>query len=183
MKAIGYQQPLPITDPSALQDFDTPVPVAEGHDLLVEVKAVSVNPVDTKVRSGTQPEGAPYKVLGYDAAGIVKATGQDCILFKPGDEVFYAGSITRPGTNAEFHLVDERIVGTKPSSLDFTHDAAFPLTSITAWELLFDRLGVKQESESEDGSLLIIGGSGGVGSILIQLARKLTSLKIIATAS
>lgn len=182
MKAVGYKTPLPIADPNSLLDIELPNPEATGHDLLVEVKAVSVNPVDVKVRASVKPEGTEYKILGWDAAGIVKATGPDCTLFKPGDEVFYAGSIARQGTNAELHLVDERIVGRKPKTLSFPHSAALPLTTLTAWELLFDRFSVSQ-TPTQTGSLLIIGAAGGVGSILIQLARKLTGLTIIATAS
>src|SRR5579863_6030983 len=140
MKAVGYKHSLPITNPESLLDFELPVPAASGQDLLVEVKAVSVNPVDTKVRMRAQPEQGAYKVLGFDASGVVKAIGPKVTLFKPGDEVWYAGSIVRPGTNAEFHLVDERIVGPKPRTFDFSHAAALPLTAITAWELLFDRL-------------------------------------------
>jgi NADPH2:quinone reductase len=183
MKAVGYKTPLPITDANSLLDIELPPPEANGRDLLVEVKAVSVNPVDVKVRASSKPEGAEYKVLGWDAAGVVKAVGAECTLFKPGDEVYYAGSIARPGTNAELHLVDERIVGKKPKSLGFAHAAALPLTTITAWELLFDRLNVPEGRTADAGSLLIIGGAGGVGSILIQLARKLTGLTVIATAS
>jgi NADPH2:quinone reductase len=184
MKAVGYKKPLPITDPDALLDIELPTPVPEGRDLLVEVRAVSVNPVDTKVRSrGGPDQGDEYKVLGYDASGIVKAVGSDVTLFKSGDEVWYAGSIVRSGTNAEFHLVDERIVGLKPTSFDFSHAAALPLTSITAWELLFDRLGVQFGKPVDAGSILIIGGAGGVGSILTQLARKLTGLTVISTSS
>jgi NADPH:quinone reductase len=181
MKAVGYKKPLPISDPESLLDIELPMPEAAGRDLLVEVRAVSVNPVDTKVRANTSPEGTEFKVLGYDAAGVVKAVGPACTLFKPGDEVYYAGSIARPGTNAEYHLVDERIAGIKPKALSFPHAAALPLTTITAWELLFDRLGVPLEKA--EGNLLIIGGAGGVGSILTQLARKLTHLTIISTAS
>jgi zinc-binding alcohol dehydrogenase family protein len=149
----------------------------------VEVKAVSVNPVDVKVRSGSKPENEEYKILGWDSSGVVQAVGSDVTLFKPGDEVYYAGSIARQGTNSELHLVDERIVGFKPHSLTFVQAAAMPLTTITAWELLFDRFGVSREKSVEVGSLLIVGGAGGVGSILIQLARQLTSLTVIATAS
>lgn len=181
MKAIAYiQHGLPIDDPLALVDVELPDPAPGPRDLLVEVRAVSVNPVDTKVRRGS-PTQAP-RVLGWDAAGVVRAVGAQVTLFKPGDEVFYAGSITRPGSNSELHLVDERIVGRKPHSLDFAQAAAMPLTAITAWELLFDRLGVP-EGGGERQSLLIIGAAGGVGSMLMQLARRLTKLKVIGTAS
>jgi NADPH:quinone reductase len=183
MKAVGYRQPLPIADPESLLDIDIPVPEATGNDLLVEVKAVSVNPVDVKVRASAKPDGTEYKILGWDAAGIVKQVGNETSLFKVGDEVYYAGSIARPGTNSEFHLVDERIAGKKPATLNFAHAAALPLTTITAWELLFDRFGVRIGKPADEGSILIIGGAGGVGSILIQLARKLTGLTVIATAS
>ncbi|MET0611863.1 MAG: zinc-binding alcohol dehydrogenase family protein [Pseudomonas caspiana] len=181
MKAIAFtQHGLPIEDPSALLDMDLPKPVPGPRDLLVEVHAISVNPVDTKIRAGsgaTEP-----KVVGWDAVGTVREVGSDVILFQPGDEVFYAGSIVRPGSYSEFHLVDERIVGHKPKSLDNAHAAALPLTSITAWELLFDRLGV-EEGGGEGESLLIIGAAGGVGSILVQLARQLTRMTVIGTAS
>jgi len=183
MKAIGYKDSLPIEDPSALLDIQLPVPRAENRDLLVEIRAISVNPVDVKVRMRAQPVKGEYKILGWDAAGVVKEVGPEAALFKPGDEVYYAGSIARQGTNAEFHLVDERIVGRKPKSLDFARAAALPLTTITAWELLFDRFGVLRGSKAQMGTLLVIGGAGGVGSILIQLARKLTGLTVIATAS
>jgi NADPH:quinone reductase len=183
MKAVGYKTPLPIADPQSLLDIEVPAPVATGRDLLVEIKAISVNPVDVKVRASGKPDGADYKVLGWDAAGIVKAIGSDCTLFQPGDEVYYAGSIARPGTNAELHLVDERIVGKKPKTLSFAQAAALPLTTITAWELLFDRFGVQPGKPANAGSILIVGGAGGVGSILIQLARRLTGLTVIATAS
>jgi zinc-binding alcohol dehydrogenase family protein len=182
MKAVGYQEPLPIDNPQSLMDIEIPEPQATGRDLMVEVKAVSVNPVDTKVRKSAKPEPGQYKILGWDAAGIVRGVGAECSLFKPGDEVYYAGSIARPGTNQELHLVDERIVGRKPNKLSFAEAAALPLTTITAWELLFDRLGAEKNGP-ERSSLLIVGGAGGVGSILIQITRKLTSLKIIATAS
>jgi len=183
LKAIGYKRPLPIEDPESLLYLEIPTPEAKGHDLLVEVKAISVNPVDVKIRASTKPDGSDYKVLGWDAAGIVKEVGAEVSLFKPGDAVYYAGSRIRSGTNAEFHLVDERIVGKKPSSLNFAHAAALPLTSITAWELLFDRLGVRHGKPLNAGRLLIVGGAGGVGSILIQFARKLTGLTVVATAS
>lgn len=182
MKAIAYQKAQPITHPEALIDVTLPDPVASGRDLLVEVKAVSVNPVDIKVRSGVNPPEGEMKVIGWDAAGIVRAVGSDASLFKPGDKVFYAGSLIRAGSNSELHLVDERIVGHMPGSLEFGKAAALPLTSITAWELLFERLGVTQGSGTND-AILIIGASGGVGSILVQLARKLTGLTVIGTAS
>ena len=181
MKAVVYtQHGLPISDPASLQETELPMPLAGPHDLLVEVRAVSVNPVDTKIRLGA-PVTEP-RVLGWDASGIVRAVGGAVTLFKEGDEVFYAGSIVRPGSNSQFQAVDERIVGRKPSSLDFAQSAALPLTSITAWELLFDRLKVA-EGGGAGKSLLVIGAAGGVGSILVQLARKLTALTVIGTAS
>lgn len=183
MKAVGYQKPLPISDPESLLDIEVPTPKAAGRDVLVEVKAISVNPVDVKVRASAAPERTQYKILGWDAAGVVTAVGPEAKLFQEGDAVYYAGSLARPGTNAEFHLVDERIVGKKPKKLDFAGAAALPLTTITAWELLFDRFGVRPGKPSDAGSLLIIGAAGGVGSILIQLARRLTGLTVIATAS
>jgi zinc-binding alcohol dehydrogenase family protein len=184
MKAIGYQQPQAISAAASLQDITLPTPVAQGHDLLVEVRAVSINPVDTKVRANAAPAaGQDYKVLGYDASGIVRAVGADVTLFKVGDRVYYAGAITRPGTNSELHLVDERIVGHMPATLDFAQAAALPLTTITAWELLFDRLGVLPGKKPNPKSLLVIGAAGGVGSILVQLARRLTGLTVIGTAS
>lgn len=183
MKAVGYQKSLPIDDAAALLDIELPKPEPAGRDLLVAVKAVSVNPVDTKVRLRATPLEGEFKVLGYDAAGVVEAVGPEVKLFKPGDQVFYAGSIQRSGTNAEFHLVDERIVGRKPASLDFAPAAALPLTAITAWELLFDRLKVQPGKSHDPRTLLIIGGAGGVGSMLIQLARRLTGLTVVATAS
>jgi len=183
MKAIGFTQPLPISEPNSLTEFDLPTPTPGPRDLLVAVQAVSVNPVDVKVRaSATSPEGEP-RILGFDAAGVVEAAGSDVTLFRPGDEVFYAGSIARPGTNAQFHLVDERIVGAKPLSLSFAQAAALPLTAITAWELLFDRLLVPYGTKTTRGTLLIINGAGGVGSILTQLARRLTGLTVVTTAS
>lgn len=184
MKAIGYQQPHSIDAAASLQDITLQSPVAQGRDLLVEVRAISVNPVDAKLRSSAAPaSGEDYKVLGYDASGIVRAVGPDVTLFKEGDRVYYAGAITRPGTNSELHLVDERIVGHMPASLDFAQAAALPLTSITAWELLFDRLGVLPGKKPNPKSLLVIGAAGGVGSILVQLARRLTALTVIGTAS
>jgi len=183
MKAVGYRNSLPITDAKSLIDVEIVDPVPGARDLLVEIKAVSVNPVDTKVRMRAAPEPGGIKVLGWDAAGVVKAVGPSVTLFKPGDEVFYAGSIARAGTNSELHLVDERIAALKPRSLNFAQAAALPLTSITAWELMFDRLGIVRGDPQRKGSLLIIGGAGGVGSIMIQLARQLTGLTVIATAS
>jgi len=183
MKAVGYRNSLPITDAQSLIDVEIADPVPGARDVLVEVRAISVNPVDTKIRMRAAPEPGGIKVLGWDAAGVVKATGPSVTLFKPGDEVFYAGSIARAGTNSELHLVDERIVALKPRSLNFSQAAALPLTSITAWELLFDRLGIVRGDAQRKGALLIIGGAGGVGSIMIQLARKLTGLTVIATAS
>jgi NADPH:quinone reductase len=186
MRAIGYRKPSPELD--HLEAFDLPRPTPEGRDLLVEVRAVSVNPVDYKVASGGGPGGAATEeiglnVVGYDAAGIVVETGREARLFKSGDEVFYAGSIGRQGADMEFHLVDERIVGRKPRSLDFAAAAALPLTSITAWEAMFDRLDVAKPVPGAARAILILGGAGGVGSIAIQLARQLTDLAIVATAS
>jgi len=183
MKAVGYRRSLPIDDPESLLDVDLPPPEPQGRDLLVAVRAVSVNPVDWKVRKRAAPPAGDVKVLGWDAAGVVEATGPDCALFKPGDEVFYAGSIQRQGTNSERHLVDERIVGRKPRRPSFAEAAALPLTGITAWELLFDRLGVSRGEASSGKTLLVIGGAGGVGSVLIQLARRLTGVTVVATAS
>ena len=183
MKAVGYRNSLPTTDARSLIDVEIADPVPGARDLLVEIRAISVNPVDTKVRMRAAPEPGGIKVLGWDAAGVVKAIGPCVTLFKPGDEVFYAGSIARAGTNSELHLVDERIAALKPRSLNFAQAAALPLTSITAWELLFDRLGIVRGDATRKSSLLIIGGAGGVGSIMIQLARKLTGLTVIATAS
>lgn len=181
MRAIGYQRAGPIDAADSLIEFDAETPVLRPHDLLVEVRGISVNPVDVKVRENQQPESGT-KIVGYDAAGVVQEIGSEVKRFKVGDEVFYAGDITRPGTNSELHAVDERIVGKKPKTLSFAEAAGFPLTSITAWELLFDSLAVK-EGEGNGESLLVIGGAGGVGSILIQLAKKLTGLTVVATAS
>jgi zinc-binding alcohol dehydrogenase family protein len=182
MKAIGYRRNLPVDQPDALEDLDLPAPQPGPRDLLVRVKAVSVNPVDTKVRKNSAPPEGEVKVLGWDAVGIVEGLGAEVAGFQVGDRVFYAGSITRPGANSELHVVDERIAALAPSSLDDSQAAALPLTAITAWELLFDRLGVAQGGGAGQ-SLLVVGGAGGVGSILIQLARQLTQLKVIATAS
>lgn len=181
MKAIVYSQHgLPITDPQSLYETDLPTPPLGARDLLVKIHAVAVNPVDTKVRAGS-PTDSP-RVLGWDAVGVVAAVGEAVSLFGPGDEVYYAGSISRQGAYAEYGVVDERIVGRKPASLDAAHAAALPLTSLTAWELLFDRLGVA-EGQGEGDAILVVGAAGGVGSILIQLARQLTKLRVIATAS
>ena len=181
MKAVAYtEHGLPISDPRALQDVTLPIPQPGPRDLRVAVRAISVNPVDTKVRNGvavTEP-----RVLGWDAVGIVDAVGDEVTLFQPGDAVFYAGAIGRPGSNAEYQLVDERIVGHKPASLDDAAAAALPLTAITAWELLFDRLRIA-EGGGEGQTLLVVGAAGGVGSILVQLARQLTRLTVIGTAS
>ena len=183
MKAVGYQIPGAITEAAALVDIDLPDPRPEGRDLLVEVKAVSVNPVDYKIRRSTAPESGAWKVIGWDAAGIVRATGPEVTLFQPGDEVFYAGSLIRPGTNAELHLVDERIVGHRPTSLSWAESAALPLTSLTAWEAMFDRMDVTRPVPGAAEAIVIIGGAGGVGSIAVQIARQCTDLTVIATAS
>jgi len=183
MKAIGYYRNLPISDPESLVDLDLPEPVPGERDLLVEVHAVSVNPVDVKVRAGMAPEAGQPKVIGWDASGVVRAVGKDVTLFKSGDRVWYAGSLLRAGTNSQLHVVDERIVGRMPQTLDFASAAALPLTTITAWELLFDRLNVPEGTAPTDDTLLVIGAAGGVGSILVQLARKLTGLTVIGTAS
>ncbi|MET3583402.1 NADPH2:quinone reductase [Mesorhizobium robiniae] len=183
MRAVGYQIPAPITDEASLVDIELPKPEPKGRDLLVEVKAISVNPVDTKVRRSSAPEAGQWRVLGWDAAGRVVATGANASLFRPGDDVFYAGAFAPPGTNAEFHLVDERLVGRKPTSLGYAEAAALPLTTLTAWETLFDRLDVRKPVAGAASAILIIGGAGGVGSIAVQLARQLTGLTVIATAS
>ncbi len=186
MKAIGYLAPKSIDQQDALVDFELPIPTATGRDLLVKVSAISVNPVDTKIRSSAGPAEGQYKVLGWDAVGEVTAVGEDVEHYQVGDKVWYAGDISRSGTNAEYHLVDERIVGKQPETLSDTQAAALPLTAITAWELLFDRLKFElqhQAEKSTDTRLLIIGASGGVGSILTQLAVKLTNATVIGTAS
>ena len=182
MKAIGYYAPGSI---DVLVDVELPKPTPGPRDLLVEVRAISVNPVDAKIRAGSGPGGpsGEIKVLGWDAAGVVAAVGTDAARFSPGDEVYYAGSLDRTGSYAEYHLVDERIVGCKPASLGFAEAAALPLTTLTAWEMLFDRLSIRIGKAPNAGFLLVIGGAGGVGSIAIQLARRLTGLTVIATAS
>lgn len=183
MKAIAYQAALPIADPLSLQDVELPAPQPGPHDLLVDVRAIAVNPVDTKVRAGVSADAGQWKVLGWDAVGTVRAVGSAVSLFKVGDRVWYAGAIHRAGANAEQHLVDERIAALAPASLSDAEAAAMPLTTITAWEMLFDRLGVARGEASQGRSLLIIGAAGGVGSVLTQLARQLTGLTVIGTAS
>jgi zinc-binding alcohol dehydrogenase family protein len=179
MRAVAYRKSLPITDAASLEDIELPVPTPGPYDLLVRIEAVSVNPVDAKVRVAVDPGGEP-KVLGFDAAGVVTAIGDHVTRFDVGDQVYYAGTLDRPGTNAQYHLVDERIVGHKPRTLSFAQAAALPLTTITAYETLFDRFHLTSEST---GTVLVLAGAGGVGSILIQLARALTGLTVIATAS
>lgn len=182
MKAVALTRYLPIDDPQSLLDVELPQPVPGAHDLLVRVEAVSVNPVDTKVRSPKPQVEAQPKVLGYDAAGVVEAVGDSTGGFRPGDRVYYAGDVTRPGSNAQFQLVDARLVGHAPRSLDLAEAAALPLTAVTAWELLFQRMPFDSEHGGEGRSLLVIGGAGGVGSIAIQLARR-AGFTVIATAS
>lgn len=184
MKAIALTQYLPISHPESLFDTTLERPAAVGRDLLVAIKAIAVNPVDTKVRAPKDTVEKTPRVLGWDAAGIVEAVGPEVTRFKPGDRVFYAGDITRPGTNAEFHLVDERIAGRLPDSISFETAAALPLTAITAWEALFDRLRVPTPPHAlPRKSILIIGGAGGVGSIAVQLAARIAGLEVITTAS
>ncbi len=183
MKAVGFYQTGSIDRDDALLDIELPIPEPGPRDLLVRIEAVSVNPVDCKVRTGTPPEAGEAKIPGYDAAGTVEAVGRDVTLFKPGDAVFYAGDISKPGTNAEYQRVDERLVGRKPQTLNWAEAAALPLTAITAWELLFDRLGVPYGKRTSGETLLIINGAGGVGSMLIQIARRLTGLTVVASAS
>lgn len=183
MKAVGFRAPHPIDHPESLVDLDVPDPTPGPRDLLVRVSAVSVNPVDYKIRASATPPADQPRILGWDAAGVVEAVGGAVTLFKKGDEVFYSGTIGRPGTNAELHVVDERLVGPKPKSLDFAQAASLPLTTVTAWELLFDRLGVRYGEKTQRGTLLIVNGAGGVGAILTQLARRLTGLTVVATAS
>lgn len=183
MKAIGYRQAGSIDSDDALVDLELSDPVATGRDLLVEVRAVSVNPIDTKVRSNTALPIEGARVLGWDASGIVRAVGPEVTLFRPGDEVFYAGELNRPGTNSELHLVDERLVGRKPKCLDWAEAAAIPLTGVTAFEVLFDRLDIRRPVQGAANAILVIGGAGGVASMAIQLARRLTDLVVIGTAS
>ncbi|AUT49230.1 zinc-binding alcohol dehydrogenase family protein [Achromobacter sp. AONIH1] len=183
MKAIAYFENLPADHPEALRDITLPEPVPDERDLLVEVRAISVNPVDVKIRANRKPRDGQPEVIGWDAAGVVRAVGSRVSLFKPGDRVWYAGALDRPGANSELHAVDERIVGRMPDSLDYAQAAALPLTTITAWELLFDRLRVLDNALPSQQSLLVVGAAGGVGSILVQLARQLTGLTVIGTAS
>jgi zinc-binding alcohol dehydrogenase family protein len=183
MKAVGYQLAGALDRRDALVDIELQRPVPGPRDIVVAVKAVSVNPVDYKIRQGMSAPKDGWKVLGWDAAGTVIEVGNKVSLFRPGDEVFYAGSLLRQGTNSELHLVDERLVGHKPVSLTYAEAAALPLTSITAWEMLFDRLKVSDPVPGAANAILIIGGAGGVGSIAIQLARALTDLTVVATAS
>jgi zinc-binding alcohol dehydrogenase family protein len=181
MKAVAFTHSRPVSHPESLIEIDLPIPEPRHHDLLVEVKAISVNPVDTKVRRNDEPLGEP-RILGYDAAGIVRGVGPEVSNFGIGDEVFYAGVINRAGSNAEFQLVDERITGRKPKTLSFADAAALPLTALTAWEMLFERFKIPRD-QTLQGNLLIVGGAGGVGSMAIQLAAALTDLTVIATAS
>ncbi|MEW6691114.1 MAG: zinc-binding alcohol dehydrogenase family protein [Pseudomonadota bacterium] len=183
MRAVGLYKYLPIEHPESLLDLELEDPVATGRDLLVEVKAISVNPVDFKRRAPKELVEPRPRILGWDAAGVVKAAGPEAKLFKPGDAVYYAGSVIRPGANSELHLVDERIVGRKPANLSFAEAAALPLTTITAWELMFERLRIGKAGAHAGMSVLMLGGAGGVGSIAIQLAKKLAQLRVIASAS
>ncbi|GLR71845.1 zinc-binding alcohol dehydrogenase family protein [Agaribacter marinus] len=183
MKAIGYIESLAIEEHNALMDIESPKPTASGRDLLVKIAAIAVNPVDCKVRMRAQPENGQHKILGWDAVGEVVAVGEDVSLFSVGEQVFYAGDLTRQGTNAEYHLVDERIVGKKPVTISNAEAAAIPLTAITAWELLFDRLALQQNKETTKDILLVTGAAGGVGSILVQLAKTLIAATVIGTAS
>lgn len=182
MKAVALTRYLPIGDPQSMLDVELPKPAPGAHDLLVRVEAVSVNPVDTKLRAPKPQVEAQPRVLGFDAAGVVEAVGAEISGFEPGDAVYYAGDVTRPGSNAQFQPVDARLAAHKPVSLDFASAAALPLTAITAWELLFQRMPYAFEGGGAGKTLLVIGGAGGVGSIAIQLA-KLAGFVVIATAS
>ena len=183
MKAVGLYKYLAIHEANSLLDLELPKPSPAGREILVRVQAIAVNPVDTKMRAPQDKVEESPRILGWDAAGVVEDVGRDVSLFRPGDEVFYAGSFIRPGCNCEFHLVDERIVGGKPESLDFVHAAALPLTSITAWEALFDRLGIDPDGADHARHLLVIGGAGGVGSVAVQFAKQVADLTVTATAS
>jgi NADPH2:quinone reductase len=184
MKAIGFKTSLPITAADSFIQFEAPKPIPAGHELLVKIQAISVNPVDYKIRQNAAKDTVldTPKIIGWDACGIVEAVGENVSFFKPGDEVFYAGDITKQGCNAEYQVIDERIVGKKPATLSAEAAAAMPLTSLTAWEILFDRMRINPEKDKGK-SILIIAGAGGVGSIAIQLAKKIAGLKVIATAS
>lgn len=183
MKAVGFNRPLPISDPQSLVDLDLPDPDYGEHDLLVEVQAIAVNPADAKVRASARPAAGTWRIPGWDALGRVRAIGARVTGFKPGDRVFYAGSINRPGAYAELQAVDARIAAHAPARLSDEDAVALPLTAITAWETLFDRLRVGQPVAGAANALVVIGGAGGVGSITIQLARALTGLAVVATAS
>ena len=187
MKAIGYNKSLPIIDPESLTDIELPQPIATGQDLLVKIKAIAVNPVDYKIRQRFSPAEGEYRVLGWDAVGEVVATGEAAKQFKAGDVVYYAGDLNRQGSNAEYQLVDERLVGSKPKSLSDAEAAALPLTAITAWEMLFEHLSIKQQSpdstEQSEEVILVVGAAGGVGSIFLQIAKAITGATLIATAS
>ncbi len=182
MRAVGYRANLPVTDDACLLDLELPVPEPGPHDLLVRVEAIALNPVDYKIRQHEKPDDEP-RVLGWDAAGTVVATGSQVERFKLGDEVFYAGAIDRPGANSEYHSVDERVAALKPTTLTFSEAAALPLTSLTAWEGLFERLGLHHDLLDETGSLLVTAAGGGVGAMVCQLAHALTGLTVIGTAS
>lgn len=184
MKAIGFKTSLPIENPESFIEFETVKPVPGPHDLLVKIDAISVNPVDFKIRQSSAKETVldTPKIIGWDAVGIVQAVGQDVTLFEVGDPVYYAGDITKQGSNAEYQIIDERIVGRKPKSLSIEESAVIPLTALTAWEILFDRIRINADKDKGK-SILIIGGAGGVGSIAIQLAKKIAGLTVIATAS
>lgn len=187
MKAIGYKASLPITEADSLIDIELPQPIATGRDLLVKIRSIAVNPVDYKIRQRVAPEDGSYKVIGWDAVGEVVAVGEAATAFRPGDQVYYAGDLNRQGSNAEYQLVDERLVGRKPQSLADAEAAALPLTTITAWEMLFEHLAIKQQptgsTEKSDEIILVVGAAGGVGSILVQLAKTITGATVIATAS
>ena len=184
MRAVGFKTSLPITDPQSFIDFETTKPAPKGYELLVKIKAIAVNPVDYKIRKNAAKDTvlAAPKIIGWDACGVVESVGEKVSIFKIGDEVYYAGDITKSGCNAEYQVIDERIVGRKPKNLSEEAAAAMPLTTLTAWEILFDRIRINAEKD-QGKTLLIIGGAGGVGSIAIQLAKKIANLKVIATAS
>ena len=184
MKAVGFKTSLPIAAADSFIDFETEKPIPQGHELLVKINAIAINPVDYKIRQNAakDTELADPKIIGWDACGVVEAVGNEVSLFKVGDEVYYAGDITKPGCNAEYQVIDERIVGRKPKTLINEEAAAMPLTTLTAWEILFDRIRISAEKDTGK-TLLIIAGAGGVGSIAVQLAKKIAGLKVIATAS